>query len=251
MGDARSEEFESLEEIDSDWKDWRESFDGFAFRALLFRRRPEDWKGDLPKEERVFRLNYVRDDNHKTLLSLPDFVSQFLGTIDAESRHSTARSPLSYPYAYNRNTVLSKEGQARGLQSLRYGNPLIESLTSFCQTDDRGRVFAMWRHRPAFEAKDGSGCDLWFRFDFIVEANLPDPNDDVTRALRRRVEQHFAPRFYTVWVSMSDGATLHPEAILLESYRNNSHVDGRDFNLNPRRWHALQSLVSSIPWLLS
>ena len=250
MGDARSEEFESLEEIDSDWKDWRESFDGFAFRALLFRRRPEDWKGDLPKEERVFRLNYVRDDNHKTLLSLPDFVSQFLGTIDAESRHSTARSPLSYPYAYNRNTVLSKEGQARGLQSLRYGNPLIESLTSFCQTDDRGRVFAMWRHRPAFEAKDGSGCDLWFRFDFIVEANLPDPNDDVTRALRRRVEQHFAPRFYTVWVSMSDGATLHPEAILLESYRNNSHVDGRDFNLNPRRWHALQSLVSSIPWLL-
>lgn len=108
----------------------------------------------------------------------------------------------------------------------------------------------MWRHRPAFEAKDGSGCDLWFRFDFIVEANLPDPNDDVTRALRRRVEQHFAPRFYTVWVSMSDGATLHPEAILLESYRNNSHVDGRDFNLNPRRWHALQSLVSSIPWLL-
>ena len=250
MGDPQSEEFEQLEEVDSQWREWRAAFDGFAFNALLFRSRQEAWNGNLPEGERVFRLNYVRDNNHQTLLSLPDFVSQFLGTIDTEARQSTARSPLSYPYAYRRHTVLSKQGQDRGLRSLRYGDPLVESLTSFCQSDDRGRVFAMWRHRPTFEAKDASGCDLWFRFDFLVEANLAGFEDDATRALRRRAEQHFAPQFYTVWVSAADGATLQPPDVLLELYRDSGAAQGRDFNLNSRRWQTLQMHLGSVPWLL-
>ncbi len=250
MGDPQSEEFEQLEDVDSQWRDWRSAFDGFAFNALLFHSRPETWNGNLPEDDRVFRLNYVRDNNHRTLLSLPDFVSQFLGTIDTEARQGTSRSPLSYPYAYSRHTVLSKEGQARALRSLRYGDPLVESLTSFCQSDDRGRVFAMWRHRPDFEARDASGSDLWFRFDFLVEANLTDSNDDATRALKRRAEQHFAPQFYTVWVSAADGATLQPPEVLQGAYRNSGHVHGRDFNLNPRRWQTLHDHMTSVPWLL-
>lgn len=250
MGDPQSEEFEHLEDIDSQWRDWRSAFDGFAFKALLFHSRPEAWNGSLPEGDRVFRLNYVRENHHQTLLSLPDFVTRFLGTIDTEARQSTPRSPLSYPYAYSRHTVLSKQGQVRALRSLRYGDPLVESLTSFCQSDDRGRVFAMWRHRPAFEALDASGCDLWFRFDFLVEANLTESDDDATRALKRRADQHFAPQFYTVWVSAADGATLQPPDVLLENYRNSDHVQGRDFNLNSRRWQTLQNHVASVPWLL-
>ena len=250
MGDPQSEEFEHLEDVDSQWRDWRSAFDGFAFNALLFHSRPEAWTGSLPEGERVFRLNYTRDNGRQTLLSLPDFVSQFLGTIDTESRHSTARSPLTYPYAYSRHTVMSKQGQSRGLRSLRYGDPLVESLTTFCQSDDRGRAFAMWRYRPAFEARDASGCDLWFRFDFVVEPNLSESDDDAARALKRRAEQHFAPQFYTVWVSAADGATLQPPDALLEDYRNSDHVHGRDFNLNPRRWQTLQMQIDSVPWLL-
>ena len=250
MGDPQSDEFEHLEDVDSRWRDWRSAFDGFAFDALLFHSRPETWTGSLPEGERVFRLNYVRDNNRQTLLSLPDFVSQFLGTIDTEARQSTARSPLSYPYAYSRHTVMSKQGQSRGLRSLRYGDPLVESLTSFCQSDDRGRAFAMWRHRPTFEARDASGCDLWFRFDFLVEASFAESDDDATRALKRRAEQHFAPQFYTVWVSASDGATLQPPEVLLEAYRKSDHIQGRDFNLNPRRWQTLQMHIDSVPWLM-
>jgi ATP-dependent helicase HepA len=250
MGDPQSEEFEHLEDVDSQWRDWRSAFDGFAFNALLFHSRPETWTGNVPEGERVFRLNYVRDNKRQTLLSLPDFVSQFLGTIDTEARQSTARSPLSYPYAYSRHTVMSKQGQSRGLRSLRYGDPLVESLTSFCQSDDRGRVFAMWRHRPTFEARDASGCDLWFRFDFLVEANLAESDDDATRALKRRAEQHLTPQFYTVWVSAADGATLQPPDVILEPYRNSDHIHGRDFNLNSRRWQTLQMHIGSVPWLL-
>jgi len=250
MGDPQSEEFEHLEDIDSQWRDWRSAFNGFAFDTLMFHGFPETWAGNLPENERVFRMKYSRDNNRQTLLSLPEFVGQFLGTIDTESRHSTSKSPLTYPYAYSRHTVMSKEGQSKGLRSLRYGDPLVESLTAFCQSDDRGRAFAMWRCRPTFEAIDASGCDLWFRFDFVVEVGLTDAGDDATRALKRRVEQHFTPQFYTVWVSAADGATLTPPNVLLESYTKTGDLQSRDYNLNLRRWQILQMQVGSVPWLL-
>lgn len=249
MGDPQSEEFDQLEEVDADWRPWRDAFDGFALGTLRFRSRNEPWTGKLPEGERVFRLNYVRENNHQTLLSLPEFVSQFLGTIDMEARHSTARSPLTYPYAFNRHTVMSKEGQSRALRSLRYGDPLVESLRSFCQTDDRGRIFAMWRHRPDYEARDASGCDLWFRFDFVVEASLPDADDDSARALIRRAEQHFPPQFHTVWVDATREVTMDPPAHLAEAYRKSEPGPGRDYNLNPRRWQILQ-MQDNLPWLL-
>ena len=247
MGDPQSDAFDELEAVDSDWRPWREAFDGFALGTLLFRRRPEEWTSALPSGEQVFRLNYTRDSNHHTLLSLTDFVSQFLGTIDTETRHSTSRSPLTYPYAFRRNTVLSKEGQARGLRSLRYGDPLVESLRSFCQADDRGRVFAMWRHRPDFEACDASGIDLWFRFDFLVEADLPAPEDDAARALCRRAERHFPPQFFTVWVDMAGGVTMEAPVKLVEAYLPEDDGSGRDFNLNPRRWQILL-MQDHVPW---
>ncbi len=247
MGDPQSDAFDDLETVDDDWRAWREAFEGFALTTLLFRRRPEEWAGALPPGDGVFRLNYTRDSTHHTLLSLTDFVSQFLGTIDTETRHSTARSPLTYPYAFRRNTVLSKEGRARGLRSLRYGDPLVESLHSFCLGDDRGRVFAMWRHRPKFEARDASGIDLWFRFDFLIEPDLPAPQDDDGRALSRRAEQHFPPQFHTVWVDVAGATTMVPPAKLAEDYLPEEGSSGRDFNLNPRRWQILQ-MQDHVPW---
>lgn len=253
MGDPQSDEFEQLEEVDTNWCSWRDAFDGFSLGTLKFGNRNQPWTGRLPEGERVFRLNYVRDygreRSHRTLLSLPEFVSQFLGTIDTESQHSTARSPLTYPYAFSRHTVMSKEGQSRALRCLRYGDPLVESLRSFCQMDDRGRVFAMWRHRPDYEARDASGCDLWFRFDFLVQASLLDADDDAARALIRRAEQHFPPQFHTVWVDATREATMAPPAHLAEEYRSIEPGLGPDYNLNPCRWQILQ-MQDNVPWLL-
>jgi len=250
MGDPQSEEFEQLELVDDDWSTWRDAFDGFAIGTLLFRSRNEPWAGRLLPGDRVFRLNYVRDQNRRTLLSLPDFIDQFLGTIDHENRHNKSKSPLTYPYAFSRHTVMTKEGQSLALRSLRYGDPLVQSLYSFCQSDDRGRVFAMWRHRPDYEVRDASGCDLWFRFDFLVEAGLPDTDDDAARALIRRAEQHFPPQFHTVWVDATrDEATMAPPAHLAEDYRKSASTLGRDYNLSPHRWQILQ-MKDNVPWLL-
>jgi len=249
MSDSESDSFDELEAVDADWRSWREAFDGFALDTLLFRFRPEEWAGTLPPGESVFRLQYTRDSNRQTLLSLPDFVSQFLGAIDIEAQHSSAHSPLTYAYAFRRNTVLSKEGRSLGLRSLRYGDPLVESLRAFCHGDDRGRVFAMWRHQTKFEARDASGIDLWFRFDFLIEAELPVPNDDTARALCRRAEQHFPPQFHTVWVDMTGLVTKEPPAEIEQAYVPEDGGSGRDFNLNSRRWQILQ-MQDHVPWTL-
>ena len=249
MGEPDSDDFSELEDIDGDWREWKEAFNGFALTTLQFRARSEEWSGDLRVDEQVFRLGYARDNGHQTLLPLTDFVTKFLGTVDTASRHSTARSPLTYPYAFARGTVMTKEGRMRGLRALRYGDSLVESLKSFCQSDDRGRAFAVWRHRPSFEARDASGIDLWFRFDFLIEANLRAPNDDEARAMWRRADQHFPPQFYTVWVDAGGSISMDAPAVVKEDYlpdEVNAGV-GRDFNLNPIRWQILE-LLDSMPW---
>ena len=71
MGDPQSQDFDELEEVDDEWRSWRDAFDDFALGALLFRRIDERWSGRLMNGERVFRLNYVRDDNRRTLLLYP------------------------------------------------------------------------------------------------------------------------------------------------------------------------------------
>jgi ATP-dependent helicase HepA len=249
MGDPRNEEFERLQEVDDDWRAWRDAFDGFAQEALRFRRHHETWEGNLPHGEDVFRLNYVRGKGRDTLMSLPEFLERFAGTLDVDAQYSTSRSPLTYPYAYSRHTVMTKEGQSRALRILRYGDPLVESLRVFCRNDDRGRVFAMWRYRPDYVANDASGCDLWFRFEFLVEARLPPAKTDAARALVRRAEQHFPPKFFTVWVDASRGATMDPPAVITDTYRQSHRGGGRDYNLNPSRWQSLLTR-HAVPWLL-
>ena len=204
---------------------WRDAFRAFAVDNLQFRIQVEPWDGGLPAGEQVFRLAYDRNGQRSTLLSLPTFVNSFLGTIDTNNRNSRPGHPLTFPYAFRRGSALSRQGMARGVRPLRFGDPLVESLSAFCDYDDRGRSFAMWRHLPGHEARDASGIDLYFRFDLHVEAGslASAASDDAdTRALRRRASGMFPPQCHTLWVSI-DGAINDepPPADLLAARRVN------------------------------
>jgi len=247
MGDSGSTGFKRLDNADGEWRTWRDAFLGFAEQTLRFKYRTAPWEGSLTEGERVFRLNYVRDRNHQTLLSVVEFRDHFAGAIDAESRDNTPRSIVTHPYAFDRRTVMSREGGARGLRMLRCGDPFVESMRAFCQNDDRGRVCAVWRFRPDHEARDSSGCDLWFRFDYLIKARVPSREYAFGRALSRRAEQHFPQQFYTVWVEASREVTLVPPANVTAPYRDAG--SGRDYNLNPARWEKLH-LEGGVPWLV-
>ncbi len=247
MSDPRSRGFERLDEVDRAWQTWRDAFLGFAKTTLQLNMRAENWSGQLHNDERVFRLNYTRDRSQQTLLSMSEVREHFSNAFDLKAKDSTTKSLLTYPYAFDRRTVMSREGRSRALRILRCGDPLVESLRGFCETDDRGRVFAMWRYRPNYQARDASGCDLWFRFDYLVQGSHSNIDDTTSRALDRRVEQHFPRQFYTVWVEASGEVTMTPPSQLSAAYRRDG--SGRDFNLNLNRWDELRTQVN-MPWLV-
>ena len=253
LAETEDEAFEQLEIEDDEWKRWRDAFNAFAVDNLQFRVQVEPWEGGLPAGEQVFRLAYDRDGQRSTLLSLPTFVNSFLGTIDTNNRNSRPSHPLTFPYAFRRGSALSRQGMARGVRPLRCGDPLVESLIAFCDYDDRGRSFAMWRHLPGYEARDASGIDLYFRFDLHVEAGFlaSAASDDAgTRALRRRASGMFPPQRHTLWVSIDDAITDEPPPELREPYTPAPKLpnDGCDYNLNPQRWYALER-AAILPWL--
>lgn len=253
LAETEDEAFERLEAEDDEWERWRDAFQAFAVDNLQFRVQIEPWEGGLPAGEQVFRLAYDRNGQRSTLLSLPTFVNSFLGTIDTNNRNSRPSHPLSFPYAFRRGSALSRQGMARGVRPLRCGDPLVESLSAFCDYDDRGRSFAMWRHLPSHAARDASGIDLYFRFDLYVEAGpvaLSGGDDADTRALRRRASGMFPPQFHTLWVSIDGTVTNEPPTELRAPYTPAQKLpgDGCDYNLNPQRWYALER-AGILPWL--
>lgn len=257
LGSRADDSFEELETADEDWRTWGRAFRELAEKTLLLGRVALPWKGTLPSGEEVFRIRYSTSGAAPTLFPLSVFVTDFVGTLDTEAPGASSRNLLSYPYSLRRNTALSKDGQAKRVRPLRFGDPLVEALLSFCQTDDRGRVFAVWRHWPDYCAIDACGNDLFFRFDFLVEADLgeEDPTRraaDMTsdRALRRRVDGCFAPQFITAWVAVDRKVVAQPPDHLTTPYQPKpaSTEAGQDFNLNPGRWQQL-STREDVPWL--
>jgi ATP-dependent helicase HepA len=246
MGETSSRGFTRLQDADGEWRKWRDAFLGFAGNALHFKTRPVPFEGRHADGERVMRLNYVRDMAHETLLSVLEFREHFAGAIDAESRENSRKSMLTHPYAFDRRTVLSREGRERALRIVRCGDPFVDSLRAFCDRDDRGRVSAFWRYVPDYGARDASGCDLWYRFDFRVRASVPAGEGARERALERRAEQHFPQQFYTVWVEAANESITSPPAIATAPYRGAGV--GHDYNLNPDRWEQLLG-EGSTPWL--
>lgn len=261
--DALTEEpsgaFEVLEAVDGEWASWREAFDGFALETLQFSKRMDRWTGPLPEREQVFRIGYAMGGGRQTLLPLATYIDDFLGTIDTAAPGGHAGNPLSHAYSFRRNTSLTREGEKMGVWPVRFGDSLVEALRSFCESDDRGRVFAMWRHLPNHRAIDASGTDLCFRFDYLVEAAIvtPEPSaqrfgvDDLNalRALRRRTDGQFAPTFVSVWIGLDGAATvIAPPGLDLPYRRSEEAGLGRDFNLNAQRWQILHK-QSDMPWL--
>jgi ATP-dependent helicase HepA len=258
LGARPDDGFEDLEAVDDEWRSWGVSFRELAETTLQLGRVPLQWQGKLAQGDEVFRTRYSMGGNAPTLFPLSVFVTDFIGTLDTDAPGASSRNLLSFPYSLRRNTALSKDGQARRVRPLRFGDPLVEALLSFCHTDDRGRVFAVWRHWPDYSPVDACGNDLFFRFDFLVEADLGGEDSiagsggvKLDRALRRRVDGCFAPQFVTVWIGVDNMAIAQPTEHLTTPYRSKpaSAETGQDFNLNPSRWQQL-STREDVPWLL-
>src|SRR5439155_20985758 len=113
---------------------------------------------NLPHGGSVARYRFQRGGGAETLLPIPDFVQFFIGAIDFENANS--KTPQTFPYSARRATVLKEDVRKRNGRILRYGDATVEALASFTEVDDRGRVSALWRVEPNYQASHDSGCDV-------------------------------------------------------------------------------------------
>jgi ATP-dependent helicase HepA len=249
---------DSLSEVDGDWRGLERDIGGWLETTLMFRRTRRGADGDAL--ESPFRYEYVTQQPH-TLVPLDAFFTRCREAIDATPAPHRTRAVRTYPSAYRRQTVLSRPGRDLGARLLRYGDPLLSGMYDLAQADDRGRSTALWRFVP--NHKSESLADVYFRFDFMVEADLAASLEVLAQAgrltpaaeaaIRRRGDMALGPSFHTLWLDAErrevDGAELL--AVLSSTYRAEATDGaGRDFNLNPQRWKnvARLDLPALVDW---
>jgi ATP-dependent helicase HepA len=254
---------ERLLEVDGEWQEMREHVERWLVATLHMSREEGPPMGPLPPSDSVFRFGLVRNGNRRSLIPLDRFVETMLPALDAQAPRASAGRPLSFPYTYRRQTALSRRGRAEGVRLLRRGEAFLQGIETLTDRDDRGRCFAMWRQLPGYRAREG--CDVFFRFDFVVEVEvagatdlwLPNflPTDDAdllaqrrrlaSAALQRRGDSAMPPFFHRVWLDaeFEPVGDMALRARLELPYNKDGRGDGgRDWNLNAQRWAALSAL---------
>ncbi|MGJ7523386.1 protein DpdE [Variovorax sp. LT1P1] len=242
-----------MEECDGDWRAWRVAVRGLAVDALRFVWRPEASRAN---GDEIVRVGYAYNGQQNTLLPVGRFLDTFLEAVDVEAPASSAQFPLTHRYVFHRASAKSADCLAKEVRLLRVGDPMVSALEQFCQLDDRGRASGLWRVRPQYAVNDPSGADLFFRFDFVVEAESPPATDRSAvrqiraHALARQAGASLPPLYFTVWTSGGGEILDNPPPVVLEDYKSGQRqpYSGPDFNLNPERWRALQH-TGKLTWL--
>jgi ATP-dependent helicase HepA len=237
---------ELLEDVDSDWESISTAVKGWAVDAMRFRREHHDGPVGPGPIGGVARFQYRGNDNSDpTLLSTAAFLRHFAAAVDPASKQGSRAS--TYPYAPRRLTALGHNARV-----LRIGDSFLDELEALTKYDDRGRVFAMWRHYP--NAQNGATPRLFFKFDFVIEADIEEaieisagagaPGKLSARAsFQRRADALFSPLAVSVWLTGDLLPVSQKEdlALVLGPYRpEGAPIPYRDYNLNPRRWQEVR-----------
>lgn len=249
LGTPPSDTLETLTDVDDNWQAIDSDASSWIEETLQFSRIPEPTE---VKGVELFRYRYLTSNRH-TLIPLETFYESCQSSIDVSPAAHLARMVRTVPFTYRRRTALSRQGRAVSTRLLRYGDPFFTGMWEIAQADDRGRSTGLWRQMSDYRS-DGK-ADLFFRFDFVVAADVGRSCDVLARADRltdasaasivRRGDMLLPPFFQTVWLDQEldpvlDMATLDRLGL---AYRPEANKNGdRDFNLNSKRWQRMSKL---------
>jgi ATP-dependent helicase HepA len=148
-----------------------------------------------------------------------------------------------------RGTFRRLTASHRGLRLLGPGDPFIDALWNFTETDDRGRAFALWRARDYWHADEllTICLDVRIRFDLQPAFEVAKATRGLSLvAIRRRAESYLAPLTERVWLDrelreIGDRKLLQ---ILNAPYNDQSN----DKTLRPSTWWAVDQHVARAVW---
>jgi ATP-dependent helicase HepA len=245
---------DELEAIEGDHHNLYDEIEEYEYAtdptaAETFIREVGDWvTGSLKIEGHIstsgngaIEYKYARE----TLLARDRFAASFRRSFHYVRRRGGLCTESMH---YDRSRAMTL-----GLPLARVGHPFIEDLQKFVDADERGRAYAYWREVPDYgnEFETGNGADLYFRFDFLVEANLPGIKELILErglaigAVARRAADAFAPEFCTIWVDI-DGVQVTDADLVAELERPYSRET--DTNLRDLRWARFDALGLVADW---
>lgn len=257
LGTPSGDALELLTDIDEDWRSLDRDAAIWIEQTLMFSRLGGRSEGAEDTGNEPFRYRYMTSNPH-TLVALETFYACCQSAVDRSPAAHLARMVRTVPLTYRRRTALGRKGRTSGARLLRYGDPFVTGMWEITQRDDRGRSTALWRLIPGYRSE--GVADLFFRFDFVVEADVADAfsvlkeagrfNAAAGAAITRRGDMAVPPAFRTVWLDqelepVNDPATL--KLLEMPYLPKAGDQGGRDFNLNPTRWRHLARL--DMPYL--
>jgi ATP-dependent helicase HepA len=161
---------------------------------------------------------------------------------------------LDRPGAFDRGVALRHEGTPL----FRIGDGFVDAMAEYIRWDDRGRAFALWRHEPSFDPREGAEW-IGFRFNYIVSADLKDAGrflledglpESAVRSLERWADALFPPLAEVVFLDTDLNPVTDQQIlrILERPYRAHDRR-GTDYSLANERLAVLDQLVPSTRWV--
>jgi ATP-dependent helicase HepA len=223
---------ERVEAYDGQHADFKKALDAWCVGNLKFRALTEPGS-----ENTVWRYNYQIDKHGTPLTLLPhsDLNRRFRGAFDRKAQHPDVRGDLTHPMAFRRESA-----QSRRIPLARLGHPVVNAFHQQLTWDDRGTNFAFWRRSA------GVIPGIWFRLDFIVEAEVPllDEGGMSQNAVQRMADSAFPPIMQTLWLNQD---LMEPDAATLRLL-NSPYSAPEDNNLRALHWPAVLEKVDCGNW---
>jgi ATP-dependent helicase HepA len=212
--------------------------DAWLKERLQFWRKPCGSKGGAGSG-----LHYAYSLAKQPLLPLQQVVTTFASSVDRV--HTTNGELLLGPLSYDRLVAV----EHRGVQLLRPGSPFLDAVEEMVRCDDRGAAFAMWRPVSGIDPDEAR---VYFRFDFVVEANLAAAEAAVrkdggaTEALRRIADSALPPIWRTIWIDANTRFVTEPG--LLAVLERPFDKRRGDTNLRLERWDWADQICPVHDW---
>lgn len=241
------DELETLEGEHNDLYEELEEYEYDPSLATQFLKEVSDWASrSLGFNRHVDTNGAVEfEQTRRTLMANSRFADAFAQSFHLERRR---RGPCTGWMHFSRNRA-----EKLNFPVVRVGHPFINDLQQFMAADERGRAFAFWREIPDYanEYETGNFADLFFRFDFLIEANMAAARDLIeSRGLAagvvaRRAEEAFTPQYHTIWVDLDNVQVTDRDLIAdLERPRDTT----TDTSLRGSRWQTVDDLGMVADW---
>lgn len=231
--------FEAIAELEQTHAELEDDFHSWVGEALGFL-RDHDFR--RVEGTTLYKPNIDRRFNELHTLVPTDWLQyRFLPLLDR-------------PGAFDRDVALRHPETP----VFRIGDGFVDAMAEYVQWDDRGQAFALWRHEPGFDPREGAEW-IGFRFNYIVSADVKEAKQRLLEdglpkstvlSLERRADALLQPFTEIVFLDTDLNAVTDPSILrILERAYLAHDRRGSDYNLANDRLQVLDELVPSTRWI--